>query len=207
SRTNCLTPKVEFDHLRQAARRMVPEGGTMSSDPSIRKRRHGTTQKSLCVGTARRWSARALLAWLGVLALLSNCPAANAQSNVSAREEWYGIYEKKETAASFPSNDSDLIAIPPKSNTDRIPGRQGVSFGVSFVLSGGKSDVVDVKRVMRFPHGMTYVIPLTFPVGQPQLLSYEFKSAPRDDFFGEWSFELWQGDRKLLERRFTVYRP
>jgi hypothetical protein len=169
----------------------------------------GACRRILCGWAAQRWSAVVDLAVLGLVVFLSNLPAANAQSNLSAREEWYGLYETNEIAAPGSSSDHSVVPVPPKSNTDRIPGRVGTRFGLSFVITGGTGQGVQdvkVKRVMHFPP-FTYVIPLTVRIGEPQLWSYEFKQAPREDFFGEWSWELWQEDRKLLERRFTVYRP
>jgi hypothetical protein len=45
-----------------------------------------------------------------------------------------------------------VIATPvaPTSNTDRIPGRGGTRFGLSYVL-GGSGKEVEVRRVFRFP--------------------------------------------------------
>jgi len=177
-----------------------------------------------CVRPARLQRAIFPVAVLCLVASSLIFHPANAQSNVSARLEWYGTYAIKNTEetndpASPGGHRVVTTPIPPKSNIDRIPGRQGVRFGFSYVLSGGTSQDVAVKHVVRFPQGgmpvaqtgggvTFYSRPQTSRIGEPEVLGWSFEGAsPERILIGEWTFELWQGDRKLLERRFTVYRP
>src|SRR5690349_17272529 len=100
---------------------------------------------------ARAVAALALLCFAAPLLFA----AAHAQ-NVSARIEWYGVYSVSDSKTiDDPRSPTGrrLISTPiaPTSNTDQIPGRDGVRFGLSYVLSGGSGKDVTIRRVFRFP--------------------------------------------------------
>jgi hypothetical protein len=166
----------------------------------------------------RTW-AQLVLSCLAAPLLLQ---AAHAQ-DVSARVEWYGAYAVSESkAVDDPRSPTGrrVIATPvaPTSNTDRIPGRDGTRFGLSYVL-GGSGKEVEVRRVFRFPgDGMpnastgrktgSYEDLQTYTVGESVLMGWSFEGAPPERIlFGEWVFEVWVGNEKVVGRRFTVFRP
>jgi len=162
---------------------------------------------------------------LACLAILAGLQAAAAQSDVSARIEWYGVHDVKsveviDDPASPTERRVTLTPIAPKSNTDRIPGRQGIRFGFSYVLTGkNRGQEVIIRRVYRFPgDGMpnsrtgtkveNYSDVETRRVGESVFMGWSFKDAPPDRIItGDWVLEVWTGDRKLVEKRFTVYAP
>jgi hypothetical protein len=177
--------------------------------------------------------ARAIAAAFGsrwVLQVVLLCFAAplflkpvHAQS-VSARVEWYGTYavsDSKSVDDPHSPTGHRLISTPiaPTSNTDRIPGRDGVRFGLSYVLSGNDGQNVKVRRVFRFPGDgmpsastgtktMSYEDMQTYGVGDPVLMGWSFEGAPPERILlGEWLLEVWVGDQKLVSKRFTVDPP
>jgi hypothetical protein len=157
--------------------------------------------------------------------VVSICAApAHAQSNISARFEWYGVYTKsKSEAIKDPASPTGqrFVTTPaaPDQNSDRIPGRDDVQFGFSYVLSGNGGRNVKVKHVYRFPAGgmpnsttgekvTKYEQVRDDAIGDPVLMGWSFESAPPERIvLGEWSFEVWAGNRLLLEKHFTVYEP
>ena len=45
-------------------------------------------------------------------------------------------------------------------------------------------------------------------IAEPVLIGWSFVGAPPENIvIGEWSLEVWQGDQKLVEKKFTVYSP
>ena len=109
--------------------------------------------------------------------------------------------------------------VAPTSNGDRIPGKEGVRFGYSYVLSGKRGTAEMVKHVYRFPPGgmpdkvaggtrSTYEHVEQHKIGEHVLIGWSFKDSPPERIvLGDWSIEVWQGGRKLAEKRFTVYQP
>jgi len=167
-----------------------------------------------------RWALPVALLCLAAPLLLQQ---ARAQ-NVSARIEWYGVYEVSESkTVDDPHSPTGrrLISTPiaPTSNTDQIPGRDGVRFGLSYVMSGNGGQDVKIRRVFRFPGGgmpnastgnktRAYEDTQTYSVGEPVLMGWSFDGAPPERIlFGEWALEVWVGDRKIVSKRFTVNRP
>ena len=175
---------------------------------------------------ATAWAARGAIGLaLVCLAILANLEPAGAQPKLSARVEWYGVHEVKSVEViDDPRSPTErritLTPIAPKQNTDRIPGRQGIRFGFSYVITGGdRGQEVIIRRVYRFPgDGMpnsktgakvdSYSDVETRHVGESVFMGWSFKDAPPERIVpGEWVLEVWVGDRKLMERRFTVYPP
>jgi Domain of unknown function (DUF3859) len=164
---------------------------------------------------------RALLIGLTSLAL---CQAAAAQGDVSAQVAWYGVYtvgksQEIDDPASPTGKRYVATPVPPTANSGRIPGTQGVHFGLSFVLAGPAGAEFTVKEVYRFPPGgipdkvnggtrSTYESVQQATVGKPVLMGWNFETAPPEErVIGDWTFEVWQGGRKLLGQTFTVYSP
>jgi hypothetical protein len=160
-------------------------------------------------------------AWLIGLMSLALCQAAAAQGDVSAHVAWYGVYtvEKPKVVddpASPTGKRNANTPVPPTANSARIP---GVYFGLSFVLAGPAGAAFTVKEVYRFPPGgmpdkvnggtrSAYESVLQATVGKPMLMGWSFANAPPEQrVIGDWTFEVWQGGRKLLEQTFTVYSP
>ncbi len=160
-------------------------------------------------------------AFLIALASLMFCQAAVAQ-NVNGRVEWYGIYTvSKSQEIDDPTSPTGkrFVSTPerPSSNTDQIPGTDGIRFGYSYVLSGRAGTNVQVKHVYRFPPpGMpdavaggirtTYEHVRQSRVGDSVLIGWSFAGAPEERILkGVWALEVWQGGRKLTEKKFTIY--
>lgn len=148
------------------------------------------------------------------------CQAASAQA-VTGRVAWYGIYTVSKTQEDLMSlNGSHSVSTPvaPTSNTSEIPGKQ-LRFGISYVLSGKPGSQVAVKHVYRFPApGMpdasiggprtTYEFIRKDNIGEPVLMGWSFEGAtPEQIVLGEWIFEVWAGDRKVVEKHLTVVSP
>jgi hypothetical protein len=143
---------------------------------------------------------------------------------LSARLEWYGVYTASKTKEiADPTSPTGVryesTPLAPPSSNDRIPGKEGIHFGFSYVLSGQRGATVTVKRIVRFPPGgmldkiaggsrSTQESVGENTIGDPHLFGYSFKDAePEQILFGEWSMEVWQGGHKLAEKRFTVFQP
>jgi hypothetical protein len=148
---------------------------------------------------------------------------AHAQG-VSATIQWFGTYKVSESkTVEDPRSPTGrrLIStpIPPTSNTDQIPGQDGIRFGLSYALSGNNGQNVTVRRVFRFPgEGMpnvstgtktgSYEDTQTYAVGDPILMGWSFEGAPPERIlFGEWVLEVWVEGRKVVAKRFAVVQP
>jgi hypothetical protein len=176
---------------------------------------------ALSSGAAGRFAKlRALPAVLLALVALPLLRPAHAQ-NVSARVEWYGVYTVSDSkSVEDPRSPTGVrvisTPIPPTSNSDRIPGRDDVRFGLSYVLSGVRGQDVTIRRVFRFPgDGMpnvttgektrTYEDTRTYNIGEPVLMGWSFVGAsPAQIPLGEWSLEVWLGNQMVVGRRFRV---
>ena len=118
------------------------------------------------------------------IAYLFVSQAAFAQTQVSGRVDWFGTYTLSINPDVSDPNRRRYISTPVMGeSTDRIPGKEGVRFGFSYILSGQKGTKVTVKHIYRFPgSGMPA------PGGSRSMLE-----QVRDDIVGEpvmigWSF-------------------
>ena len=143
--------------------------------------------------------------------------AAFAQT-LSARVEWFGIYTVSTKPDAHDPNGRRYVSTPVKGeSTDRVPGKEGVRFGFSYILSGGRGTKVTVKHIYRFPgsgmpspSGPRSTIEQTRDdiIAEPVLIGWSFVGAPPENILtGEWSLEVWQADQKLAEKKFTVHPP
>jgi hypothetical protein len=159
-----------------------------------------------------------------VFAAWAYAAPAHAQTAISARFDWYGVYtqSKSETIkdSSSPTGQRFVTTpVAPSENSDRVPGRDDVQFGVSYVLSGNHGRNVMVKHVYLFPgEGMpnsttgekmkTYEFVREDAMGDPVLIGWSFHNAPPERIvFGDWILQVWAGNRLLLEKHMTVYEP
>jgi hypothetical protein len=193
--------------------------------------------RELLIGALTRGVGRALarmraasygrrLVHLALLSLAAWAYAApaHAQTAISARFDWYGVYTKSKTEtvkdASSPTGQRFVTTpVAPRENSDRIPGRDDVQFGVSYILSGNKGRNVTVKHIYLFPgEGMpnsatgekvkTYEFVRDDAMGDPVLIGWSFENAPAERIvLGDWILQVWAGNRLLLEKRMTVYPP
>jgi hypothetical protein len=144
--------------------------------------------------------------------------AASAQK-LSARLEWFGIY----TVTTKPDPNDASARRPVNAplqgeKTDKIPGKEGVRFGFSYILSGEKKGTkITVKHVYRLPGngmptpgGNRAMIEQARDdiVGEPVLIGWSFVGAPQENIVaGEWSLEVWRENKKLVEKKFTISSP
>src|SRR5215831_21011793 len=93
--------------------------------------------------------------FLPCIAFLLVSQAGLAQTPLAARIDWFGIYtiDTKPDAADRDGKRS--VSVPVKGeSTDRVPGKEGVRFGFSYilsVLSGKKGSKAVVRHVYRLP--------------------------------------------------------
>jgi hypothetical protein len=162
--------------------------------------------------------------------LLIGCYTAVAQEPwiTDARVTWYGVYQAGqdkviEDKSSFTGIRTVSTGIvPPKVNSDRIPAILNSRFGFGFVLSGTPMDagvkLVKLRFVRNFPaDGITD--PKTGERRFREQGEYNLEVTQREHFCGYifdrneelvpglWSLEVWYGNRKLVEKSFTVYEP
>ena len=160
--------------------------------------------------------------FLIAVASLLLCQAAVAQT--SARIDWYGVYTTSSTKeVNDPTSPTGKrfisTPVPPKSNSNRIPGKNDIRFGYAYTITGQTGARINVKHVFRFPGaGMPDIVAggrrttsenlRTNNSGESVLIGWSFGSAPPERILiGDWVMEVWSNNRKLVEKRFTVYRP
>lgn len=101
--------------------------------------------------------------------------------------------------------------------TTEIPAELGTGFGVQYVINstpkGGEIDVVNVIRFpgegLQPPNGRTYTESREhrrIKVGYRDFYGYGF-DRPWEMIPGEWVFEVWHHNARLLRKKFTVLPP
>lgn len=158
-----------------------------------------------------------LSAAAAIFALLACLSAATAADPLQATIVERGIY-KLETGER--SRQSSGVMTTQVSNichvvsTTRIPARLKLWFGFRFRIDGPPPDtVVPLRLVTHFPRAArpprtakpitAYERPLNAPVGLALFTGYGF-DEDWEFMAGTWVFEIFDGDRKLAEQRFTV---
>lgn len=167
-------------------------------------------------------------AYLVVPTFLSIAFAAHAQQATTpapfAKINAYGIYATSgENIVSTPGTTSGWTRRIGKfslvEQTDRIPARMGIRFEIDYTIYGlPANQTVGFSKVVSHP-------PMTPPGGAEKRgykiednwqtspngtakgitgygFDHDYEMVP-----GEWKFELWYANQKLLEKTFTVYRP
>lgn len=162
--------------------------------------------------------AQALLA-LPTLVL----PGASAQTIQRIDLVEYGRYElqivRKEAEPGSAAGSKSIVSqIRRVEQTARIPARLGTHFGLKFRVVGSPDDApVALEQRWRFPApGLrnpqtdnTYRTAsgtLEALIGVERFRGYGFdhqwELVP-----GDWTMEIWSGERKLLSQTFTIYSP
>jgi hypothetical protein len=101
------------------------------------------------------------------------------------------------------------------SATAKVPARQGIRFGASFRVVGAPANqVVTLRSVWRIPEpgirnpetGILYresVSDTATTIGTVTMRGYTFDAA-WEIRCGDWTLEIWFGERRLLSQTFTV---
>ena len=157
-----------------------------------------------------------LLRWL-VLALVVSAGTAQARDQTGVEIVAYGLFradivEKKPDAEGVFHNVVDNICH--IATTRTVPARNGLHFGLRYRVTGPLTGarVVLTKRIV-YPKTMTPPPPerpismvsslLDFPVGAISYTDYAFEH-PWELVPGTWTFQFFEGGRKLAEFDFTV---
>ena len=149
--------------------------------------------------------------------------AANAQNSAvvkSATLTDYGIYRIKLTGEHIMTATAESGAIQPASEsiliakTNQVPAVVGTTFGFHFTLkeepAGAPAQVVVIVKHPPFKKpngeitGTTDRIPWWYRtdqrVGYTYTFDHQWEAAP-----GVWTFEVWDGEQKLVAQEFAVY--
>ena len=158
-----------------------------------------------------------------LLLVASTAPYNIARAAPSAEILEFGYYEVESEGQRFEDKNatSGIIQTGPTvklvQQTDLIPIEAGRLFGFRFLLKGftGKEDI-DIREVVAHPRitrpgqkastGFETKLPLI--VRQGQLSDYAGYSLNHDYEMveGEWRFEFWYEDKKLLEQKFKTVK-
>jgi hypothetical protein len=180
---------------------------------------------STAVGTMKLIVRRLPITILSFFLLFPHPVWAQEASVTGARMLWYGVYQAGSTTTiedkASPTGRRTVSSgiVPPKVSSDRIPAILNTRFGFGYVLMGSPANAVaKMRHVRNFPAGgivnpktgqryFKEQVELNLGVSQKDLfIGYLFE----ENFTlvpGVWHFEVWNGNRKLLEKRFTVYKP
>ncbi|WP_166366806.1 DUF3859 domain-containing protein [Pseudomonas akapageensis] len=97
-------------------------------------------------------------------------------------------------------------------HTDTVPAKLGTKFGLRYKLEGKVADDTPLTLLYLTPGVTTpdgkrhdkFVVEQKLVPGAPQdVMAYEFTEA-HEVVAGEWQFMVFQGDRLLAQKRFTV---
>lgn len=148
---------------------------------------------------------------LSVLALGLSANLAMADVRVEGPIE-YGVFGSAPIKDPQPGERILSRANQPIEPTEVVPARLGTKFGVRYQLVG-KSETEQPLTLMYFTPGLIgpdgkrqdkIELQQKLVVGAPQdVMAFEF-TEHHEVVPGEWQFMVFQGDRKLLEQRFTV---
>ena len=135
----------------------------------------------------------------------------------------YGIYESEvarriDDSSSASGGRAGVKSIKHKERASTIQARVGLQFGFRFYVEGTPTGAeVRLRSITRFPpqgmhnpntqktnHSDVYTI--IAKIGSADFRGYAF-DEDWEIVPGIWTFEFWEGDRKLVEQRFTVVQP
>ena len=124
----------------------------------------------------------------------------------------YGVFASAPIKDPQPGERILSRANQPIEQTEVVPARLGTKFGVRYQLTG-KAETEQPLTLMYFTPGLVspdgkrqdkIELQQKLVVGAPQdVMAFEF-TEHHEVVPGEWQFMVFQGDRKLLEQRFTV---
>lgn len=157
-----------------------------------------------------------LARWLALLLVLV-AGTAQAGEQVEVEIVAFGIFradiaEKKQDAAGVTHNVVENICH--IATTRTVPARIGLHFGLRYKVTGPVTGArVLLRKAIVYPKVMTPPAPerpaagvtalLDFPVGTTSYTDYAFEQ-PWEQVPGIWSFQFFDGGRKLAEFSFTV---
>jgi hypothetical protein len=149
------------------------------------------------------------------LTLLVFAPSQiSAQQTLRAEIVDFGIYTSKLVTAD-PKKERDVVDdIRLVQQTDKITAEIGVQFGLRLKLSGTRDgERVELRVVTRFPKqgiqapggGKVFDSETKVEafVGRTEYEGFAFEEK-EELVPGEWTFEIYHGERKLAEKRFNV---
>lgn len=216
-RRTCLTLLEREIQLQQYARKfgdaaLIIDGGVANPFYLCKT---GATRRGLDLSIALADAVR--VAETGFAPLR---PTPRTNGAVQVQIESFGIYQAEvkqvianPNAASGYSNETGRISF--IKQTDRIPLRKGLTFGLDILPVGqAKGRPVRLRYAWRFPPpglknpetGKTRLydeIPREFVFGESNIIVYSF-DAEFEMLPGQWLFEIWDGEKKLAEKVFIV---
>jgi hypothetical protein len=159
------------------------------------------------------------IVFISFIVLLAAFRTSLAQTQIQAVEiVRHGIYTAEVVSSQRDKdgvNQSVTANIRRAVDTTDIPLQVGVRFGIEYKVIGGPADaVVSLKKVMEFPpagiRSPGSATPLyrnermiNAKIGQTHFTGIGF-SEPTDLVAGIWVIQLWDGQRKLAEQKFTA---
>jgi hypothetical protein len=164
------------------------------------------------------------LVW-GLFAFLIVAPQCFAQEMAvtGVRITWYGNYDSGQTVLLQDSGSTtgkrrvSSGIIPPASNSDQILFRRDVRFGFGFELLGDQPNaLLNLRYVTKVPAPGIFdlktrrrktLIEETYPnlaISQKDLFCGEYLGDYRDPPAGLWTLQVWEDDRLLAEKSFTL---
>ena len=152
-----------------------------------------------------------------IFALLACVTAATTADPLQATIVERGIYKletgerSRQASGVMTTQVSNICHVV---STTRIPARLNLWFGFRFRVDGAQpGEVVPLRLVTHFPKMVkpprapkamiSYERPMNVPIGVAVFTGYGFDEA-WEFMPGPWTFEIFEGDRKLIEQRFTV---
>jgi len=156
-----------------------------------------------------------------IVALILLSVAACAEDQLQVEIVEFGIYSGTDgysvADSSAPTGQRFMDGqIKLTEQTDRIPAVLGAKFGFGFNVKGNNGQPVPLTVIYHFPK-------MTNPQTHQESAQYKIniKTKPSEacphilwDFTepwelvpGEWVFQLYQGQNKLAEKKFTVIKP
>ncbi|MEJ0023794.1 MAG: DUF3859 domain-containing protein [Alphaproteobacteria bacterium] len=150
-----------------------------------------------------------------ILALFALPAAVSAQTVERVEISKFGIYTSRDISKSVrPDGIEEVIDGDSRwlQQTDTIPARIGVKFGIRFKLEGAPG-AVTLRRVTIVPEPGLRPRPgkpikrverdITLSTGDSIDAGWSFDHA-YELLTGIWTIQIWQGDRKLAEKKFKV---
>lgn len=145
-----------------------------------------------------------------LLGLMCMAGLAQAEVRVQGPVE-YGVFE---TSIKNPQPGERVIAMSSQNiqATDVVPARLGSKFGIRYRLEGKMAEDTPLTLLYFTPgivtpdgkrHDKFEVIQKLVPGAPLDVMAYEF-TEHHEAIPGEWRFMVFQGDRLLAEKHFTV---